>query len=388
MKRVVLLIENNRGFGRALLKGIAQYASMHGPWTFYHSRVFYLDEHGRTSKSELSRIKNWGADGIIAREFTAYSRNEISSLGIPGVISTVFNEDACSGLGDIFVENREIGVMAAEHLLERGFRNFAFCGLDDFFWSWRRFEGFSETIKKAGYETHLYKQPKSKIKRLWDNEQMILADWLKSLPKPVGIMCCIDERSRHVVSAGKIAGIHMPEEVALIGGDNDDLICELSNPQLSSVAINGYQAGYQVAELLDELMKGNKPASTTVRVKPTFVVTRHSTDILAIEDEDISGALRYIRFHGNEPIQVEDVAREVAMSRQGLNKKFRKYLGRTIHEEIKQVRVELIARQLIETSQPVGQIANKLGFTDMKHLSRVFSSVKGVSPSEFRRIHL
>lgn len=385
MKKVILLVENDRGFGRELMRGIARYAALQGPWTFYHLRVFYLDKTGRITNTELSRIRNWGPDGIIAREFTENTRNIVHSLGIPGILSTIFNEEPEKDLGHIFVDNVKVGEMASIHLLERGFRHFAFCGLDDFFWSWRRFEGFKNVLDKAGYTPYLYRQPKTKADRLWDNEQKILEKWVQGLPKPLGLMCCIDERSQDVIAACSNIGISMPEEVAVIGGDNDELMCELSNPQLSSVAVNGFQAGYKAAELLDHMMQGKNPSNLTVRVSPTHVVTRHSTDIFAVEDEVVSQALRYIRSRVNEPIQVEDVAREVAVTRQGLNKKFRRYLGRTVHMEINKVRVDYIARQLIETNLPIGHISEKLLFTDAKHLSRVFARLKGVSPTHYRR---
>jgi len=388
-QKVILMIESSRGFGRALMRGIAKYASLFGPWTFYHRRFFYLDKSFSTKarKAELEHLKRWGADGIIARELSAHTREEIIALGIPAIISTVFEGKLEPDIGNIYVDNYAIGKIAAEHLLDRGFHNFAFCGLNDFFWSRERAKGFIERIAKAGYDVIRYKQPKSRKKFLWDYEQRILSDWLKSLPKPVGLMACIDERALEVIQVCRQANIHIPEEIAVIGGDNDELICELSNPQLSSVAITGEQTGYETAALLDKLMHGEKPdkKDMTITVRPTYVIARHSTDVLAISDKQVADALQFIRAHCREPIQVSDVTRAVAMTRQGLNKKFKRILGRSIHAEIAGFRIDMIIRLLLGTDMNISEIAYSMGFIESKHLTRFFHKETGVSPQEYRK---
>ncbi len=388
-KKVILLIESSRGFGRALMRGIAKYASLFGPWTFYHSRFFYMDKSfsAKAGKSELEHLKKWGADGIIAREFSIHTREEVKTLGIPAVISTVFDEKLELDIGNIYVDNYGIGKMAAEHLLERGFRNFAFCGLNDFFWSRERAKGFTEQITNAGYDVILYKQPKSRRTQPWGYEQCILADWLKSLPKPVGLMACIDEKAQDVIQACREANIHVPEEIAIVGGDNDELICELSNPQLSSVAVTGEQTGYEAAALLDKLMCGKKldKKDMTITVRPTYVVTRQSTDISAIPDKQVADALQFIRAHCREPIQVSDVTDAVAMTRQALNKKLKKILGRSIHAEIASSRVGWITHLLVETDMSISKIAYSMGYSEAKHLTRFFHRETGMSPLEYRR---
>ncbi len=386
-KKVILLIESSRGFGRDLMKGVARYASLFGPWTFYHRKFFYLDNSfsARARKTELEHLKRWGANGVIAREFSSHTRQEIISLGIPAVISTVFNESLETNTGNIFVDNHAIGKMAAAHLIERGFTNFAFCGLDDFFWSRDRLQGFADEINKTGCQVQVYQQPQSRQKRLWDNEQHILGDWLASLAKPTGLMACIDERAQDVIQACRQISLHIPEELAIISGDNDELICELSNPQLSSVAINGEQVGYDAAELLDNLMHDRVADDTTVTVRPTHVVARHSTDILAVSDSDVVLALQFIKQHCREQIQVQDVADHIAMTRQGLNKKFHQILGRPINVEIKRVRIQQIIRLLIETGMNISEIAAHMGFLEQKLLSQYFRRETGLSPLQYRK---
>jgi len=388
-KKVILMIESSRGFGRALMRGIAKYASLFGPWIFYHGRFFYLDKSfsAKARRAELEHLKRWGADGIIARELSVHTREEIVALGIPAIVSTVFDEKLEPNIGNIYVDNYAIGKMAAEHLLGKGFCSFAFCGLNDFFWSRERAKGFSEGIAKAGYDVAVYKQPRSRKKLLWGYEQSVLSDWLKSLPKPVGLMACIDERALDVIQACRQADIPIPEEIAVIGGDNDELICGLSNPQLSSVAITGEQTGYETAALLDKLMRGEKPdkKDMTITVRPTYVVARHSTDVLAISDKQVANALQFIRAHCREPIQVSDVTDAVAMTRQGLNKKFNRILGRSIHAEIARFRMDMIIRLLLGTDMSISEIAYSMGFTESKHLTRFFHKETGVSPQEYRK---
>jgi LacI family transcriptional regulator len=280
-----------------------------------------------------------------------------------------------------------MGKMAAEHLLNRGFRQFAYCGFEDMFGARSRGESFSKKIAEVGFETHFYKQPKSKAKRSWENEQIYMADWLKSLPKPVGLMTCTDDRSQYAIEACKIAGLHVPEQVAIIGVDNDELVCELSTPPLSSIALNTERAGYEAAELLDKLMAGKKMTKQTIVVQATHVVARQSTDILAIEDQDVVKALRFIRQHSNEMIQVSDVVDATSVSRRALEQRFRRVLGRSVLAEIRRVRTDLVTQMLVETNLSISKIALTLGYTGVENIARYFQHEKGMSLQAYRKKH-
>ena len=383
--KVVLLIETSRGFGRALLRGIAKYSRLYGPWTFYRMPVFYLDPYSRIREKELHRMKKWGATGIIMREIK--NSEELIGLGLPTIVST-YSKNKAPGVCEIYVNNKGIGKMAANYLLELGFTQFAFCGYDDFFWSEERKHGFIERVQQAGFDVITYKQPKSKLMRLWDNEQNFLAAWLKSLPTPIGLMACIDERSQDVLEACKTSGLHVPEDIAIIGGDNDDLICDLANPPLSSVAINGVVAGYQAAELLDKLMAGKeKMTGQQITVEPTHVKARLSTDVLAMKDQDVATAIRFIRNNIKAPIQVSDVVEATCLGRRGLEKRFRKILERSILDEIRHYRTEQVSKYLIETSMSISQIASTLGYSSIKNISRYFCKEKGLSPLAYRKLY-
>ncbi len=380
--KVILLIEPSREFGRALLRGIARYAQQHGPWNFYHTPAFFLHPQDPFSPGELARLKKWGATGIIMREIPHH--DDILALHLPTIASTYAHEHVRAD-GEIYVDNYGIGAMAADHLLKRGFRQFAFCGFDEFFWSRQRSAGFCDTIKKAGFEVTVYSQPSNAESRRWDKEQAILTRWLHELTKPIGLMACIDERSEHVVEACCDAGIRIPEDIALISGDNDELICELANPPISSVAINGINAGYRAAELLDKLMHGKKIDDRRITVSPTHVATRHSTDILAIEDREVSLALQYIQRNANNQMQVEDVAQAVCLSRRTLERRFRALLHRSVLNEINRVRIDRFARMLIDTDLSITQLALVLGHTHLANVSRLFHRYKHLTPQEYRR---
>lgn len=385
--RVILLVETSRGFGRDLLTGVAEYSRLHGPWTFYRMPAFYLDPTSKQRDAELHRMKRWGANGIILREVP--NMDDILAMRLPTIVSTYLNPEVPTGAHEIYVDNVGVGRMAAEHLIERSFQHFAFCGLDDFFWSQQRAEGFCGVIEEAGYSVCRYPQPRSPGGRLWDAEQKKLAAWLRELPKPVGLMACIDERAQHVLEACKVADMMVPDEVAIVSGDNDELICNLSNPPLSSVAVGGFEAGYQAAKLLDRLMRHKLDGKQrqVVRVEPKYVATRTSTDILAINDLEVARAVRYIHGHAREPLQVPDVARSVGLTRHTLEARFRKALGRSVHDEITGVRIDRICRLLLDTEMSVTEIAMEMGFTDVHHIARYFRRKKDMSPLAFRKRH-
>ena len=378
--KVMLLLEKSRAYSRGLLRGIAKYSHLHGPWTFYEEPPFYMNAGGK--KQSLDQLKDWGVDGIIMRD-TEKSQS-IISLGLPTIVTDLRGE--FSGSPIIKTDDLAIGKMAAEYMLKLGFRHFAFCGFEKVFWSADRQNSFAETIEQAGFKLNSYKQPKSRARRSPAYELTIIADWLKSLHKPVGLMACNDDRARYVIEACKIAGLHVPEQMAVIGVDNDELICDFSNPRLSSVALNLERSGYEAAELLDKMMARKvKPADQKIIVPPSQIVPRQSTDILAIDDNDVANAVRFIRQNAKDRIQVSDVVNAVGVSRRGLERRFRRVLGSSVLDEIRRVRVEHVAQMLMETNLSIGQISLALNFPSIEHISRFFSQEKGMSPLAYRK---
>jgi LacI family transcriptional regulator len=374
--KIILRIETSVAYGRGLLYGIAEYSRIHGPWAFY-------SEPG-AEQTTLPRLDKWGATGIITRIPDESNLEPFIGDGLPTIFVPL--KEKIPGFPNLIDDCHAAGKMAAEHLLDRGFRNFAFCGFSDMHWSRDRRQGFTKTIATAGFETQCYEQPRAGVVRYYQKEQRLLADWLNLLPKPVGIMTCDDEHGRHVVEACKFAGLRVPEQVAIVGVDNDELVCALSDPPLSSVAVNTRKAGYEAAALLDRLMTGEEEmADQKIIVRPLYVVTRQSTDVLAVEDREVAEALRFIQQNANRPIQVTDAASAAALSRRVLEKRFRKIMGRSIYSEINRQRIGRVARMLVETDHSISQIALSLRYPSVKHIARSFRRQMGMSPLAYRK---
>src|SRR3989304_103457 len=271
--RVALLIETSREYGRALLRGIMRYARLQGPWSFSLTPGDF-----RQALPEMTH----GA-GIIARVETTEVAEAILATGLPAVMldpdpKILEKVPKLRKLSVVSSDSEGAARMCAEHFLERGFQNFAFVGLWDRVWSVRRQEAFCGAISDAGFQPHLYPLPENEANFGWEREQSLLARWIEGLPTPVGGMACNDDRGRNVLEACRLAGAHVPEEVAVIGVDNDELFCELSDPPLSSVALNAEHGGYRTAHLLDQLMRNNFSDQQRLIVEPVEIVTRRSTE--------------------------------------------------------------------------------------------------------------
>ena len=379
--KVIFLVETSRAYGRGLLRGFAQYSKLNGPWLFFIGPEFYV----KGIEHSYRWMKDLDADGIIAPLWDDAIIKMIDSLGLPAVICGIERPSlrACR----VVTDDVAVGRMAAEYFLERGFRRFAFCGFNDAIWSQRRSESFSKSFKDVGYETHIYKRHKSAKKRSSEAEQTFIAEWLKSLPKPVAIMACNDDRGQDVLAACRLAMLEVPGEVAILGVDDDELVCDMSYPQLSSIAVNTERAGYEAARVLDKLMSGQQieEDEKVVHISPLHVVTRQSTDIMAIEDQLVADAVHFIRMHSRKVIQVGDVAEAVGLSRRALEQHFKKVLRHSVHDEIKYARVSQMADLLINTNLTMSQIARFLGYPNASNIARYFKKKKGISPLEYRK---
>lgn len=382
MRKIVLMVNPSRAHTRGLLTGIAKYARIEGHWAFYRPLEYREPKAARKLLSVLATIK---PDGILMREPPEIE--EIIKTGIPTVCFP-YTRERFAGVANVITNHILVGEMAAKHLLDRGLKRYAYCGFDDWWWSRLRGEGFRRTVSKAGLETLFYKLPRVKSKRSWDKELPIIADWLRKLPKPIGLMTCNDDRGELVIEACKIGAVQVPDEVVIVGVDNDQLICDLSSPPLSSVVLGVEKAGYEAAALLDKIMGGESPIDQEIYIQPVRVVTRQSTDVLCIDDADVVKAVRFIRQHAKMPIHVDSVADNVFLSRRVLEKRFRTALGHSIHEEIRRARIEQIIRMLTETQMSISEIARSLGFPDVAHISRYFRKEKGMSPLKYRKDYL
>jgi LacI family transcriptional regulator len=376
MKKIILLIETSRSFGRQLIMGVASYSKLHGPWSFYKEPT--------DIKSSIPRLTNWKPDGIIARDFLI--SKELLELNIPTIVSahrTKFPET----LPVIKTDNQSIAKMASEHFLEKGLKNLAFCGYDYFYWSIERGSYYTSFNDNAGFKTHKYLQKEEIIRSNWENEQRHVSDWVKALPKPVGIFACNDDRAQHILEVCKLLNLKVPEDVSVLGVDNDPLICNLSDPPLSSIVLNNKSAGYKAAELLNDMINKKTTILHNIIVSPSHVIQRQSSDGLAIDDPEVSQAIFFIRQNAKNKIFVNDVVKSTKFNRRTLERRFRRAINRSIYEEIRRVRIDLITKMLIETDLPISQISSYFNFTDTEHISRYFKLEKGVGMREYRKLN-
>ena len=377
MKKIILLLETSRTFGRELIMGIVRYSKLNRSWSFY--------KEPNDLKSSIPNLKNWKPDGIIMRDTVI--TNDLLKLKIPTIFAPHF---ICypKNIPIIITDSFSIAKMASSHFIEKGFKNLAYCGYQGIVWSEERKYYFNQFNSECGLRTHNY-EPSKKIKPDdWDKEQQLVSRWIKSLPKPVGIFACNDDRGQHILELCKLLRLKVPEEVAVLGVDNDPMVCEFGDPPLSSIALNTESAGFEVAKLLDKMMKSRKKISNEqIIVTSSNVVQRQSTDILAMVDEDVKLAIKYIKDNSNNIIFIKDVVDAVGIGRKALQKKFKDAIHRSIYSEIQQIRSESISKMLIETNLSISQIASLFNFTDVEHISRFFKKEKGIGMREFRKIH-
>jgi LacI family transcriptional regulator len=369
---VLLFVETSREFGRGLLHGIARYARLHGPWRV-HRWPGALD-------SSLPEWKSLQIDGAIVRDVKAVEG--LAQAGIP-IIFAQHSRESYAPFPALITDSASIGCMAAEHFLDRGFQNFAWCGLDDFVWSRKRAQYFAGRLEQVGLAVNLYRQPSTRRGRR--HEQDLIADWLLALPKPVAVMCCNDDRALQVLEACKQAHCDVPDHVAVLGVDNDVLVCDLADPPISSIALNTEGAGYEAARLLDSLMRGAAMTGQILPVRPTHIVTRLSTDILAVADAEVTAALRFIRRNAHRSLQVGNVVEATNVSRRVLEKRFKAVLRRSVHQEIRRVRVHHIIQLLVGTDMSIADIARHCDFGGVAHIARYFREETGVGLREYRK---
>ncbi|MGA2558005.1 MAG: substrate-binding domain-containing protein [Verrucomicrobiota bacterium] len=376
----MLLVASSRASDRALLQGIANYSRQHRSWSLYW-------EPGLLENAWLM-LRSMEVDGIILQD--PGNAGEILPAGIPALVLGR-GQNEIPGVVQVVTDDEAIGRMGGEHLLACGFRHFAFCRVDDMpgkqaACSRVRQESFAEVVAAAGCKCHWH-IPSRMARQTVQQKRQDLARWLLSLPSPAGVMACSDDNGVQVMEACKLAGLRVPEAVGILGVDNDELLCNLGDPSMSSVAINYERAGYDAAQALDQAMR--LPAAVPAKIimaSPTHVMARRSTDAAAAQDPHLARALRVIRARVSQPLPVDEVARAAGLSRRALERRFRAEMGHSILEEIRRLRTDRIARLLVESRLPIGHIADAMGFEDVRHFARYFRSSRQISPLAYRRM--
>ena len=376
-RSVALLVETSNAYSRGLLEGVIDYMRQHEAWSISVPE----QERGAPPPKWLSR---WPGDGMIARIETEQIARAVKRKKLP-----VIDVSAARHVPRIpWVETDDLAVaqLAAEHLLERGFQNLAFCGDAGFNWSVWRKQHFARIAREAGAKCHVH-ESKSRwdSSYSWNREKRRLATWLERLPRPVGIMACYDIKAQQVLDVCRELEIAVPEEAAVIGVDNDRLLCDLADPPLSSVICDTHRTGYEAASLLDRMMSGESVPPEAHLIKPLGIATRQSTDIVAIDDPHVAVAARFIRQQACAGIDVGDVLQHTPYTRRILDRRFLKNLGLTPHEQITRLRIDRVKRLLVETDLPLAVIASRAGFEHDEYMTVAFKKQVGLPPSHYRR---
>lgn len=360
-----------------LLSGVLSYAKMQGNWAFVRAP--------EQLSPSFEWLKDWQGDGALVMITSKRDASVARSLDIPVVNLTAYLED--TGIPTVMVDHQEIGRLAAVHLLEQRFRRFGYYGVRDIFYSEQRRSGFAETVRQAGGQCKILEVlPVEASPGNWRRHQRELDSWLKSLTPPVGIMASTDLRAGIVADACSRLGLAIPDDVALVGVDNDPVACELCQPPLSSVARNDHEVGRRAAALLDHLMSGRPPPEKPILIAPDGVVCRRSTETMAVDDPHVAATVRYIREHLHEKFGVERIIANSGLSRRWLEYRFQASLGCTPYAMINQLRVEH-ARQLLASpeKQTLSQIADACGFSELRRFRLAFRRVTGKTPAQFRK---
>lgn len=384
MFKIILLSDFAEEYGKNLLRGIARYSKDHGPWTFCRMPAYYRDTIG--IDGILAWAREWKADGIIGQFYNNDEVRRFKKANIP-LIAQDYKE-RLRDVPNITGAYKEAGRMAAEYFMKKGFKNFAFYGFKNIVWSRERAEGFKERLKEAGYDVHLYERMDSRATDLWHYKPSTLTRWLKSLPKPVALMTCDDNLGNHITEASRQIKIKIPDEIAVLGVDNDEMLCDLSDPPLSSIDLDTEKCGYEAARLMHKMIDQGCGKFDDIVVQPTQVVSRMSTDIFASADKYIVEALRYIHENLDKNLKVNQVLKEVPMSRRSLEKRFVMTTGYPVYEYIYNKRIEKFTQKLLETDMTIFEIAVDLGLSDSKNIARQFKQVKGLTPVAYRKKYM
>jgi len=377
---VALIAGTSHASGRNNLQGISRYVRDQGPWSLFH-------EFRDTDLYFPEWIRSWSCDGVIARIESEQIADALGDLNVPVV--DIQGSVPRSTFPLVRPDEYGLAKMAADHLLERGYRCFGFCGVKSYHWSAARRDFFSEIIKEEGYPCHLHAYPvgDDPMEYIWERDQEALMEWLLSLPKPVGIFASDDQHGRRVLDACRKGDMEVPAEVAVVGVDNDVPLCEVCDPPLSSVIPDDTQVGYEAARLLDFLMKGGTWVERPIQIKPGGVETRNSTDTLAIDDRIVANALQFVRQHACEGVTVDDVVKRAHISRRLLQERFKDAVGRTMNEELSLVRLNQARFLLEHTGMSISEVAEECGFKHHAYFGKIFKREIGVTPLTYRLEH-
>ncbi len=375
MYKILLLLDYASEFERNILRGLVKYSSEHGPWLFYRLPPSFRATYG--DEGIIRYAREWKADAVIGR----WDNDELDirkELDIPVVYQNYHHRRLdCSNLtGDY----RSAGYMAAQFFLQKGYRNFAYMGIEGVVWSCERRDAFREYVSSRGGKFFCFEYAQKDDPGLRES----LRSWLEMLPKPVALFCCDDENALYVSETCKMGDLHIPDDISVLGVDNDELICSISDPPISSVELNVKAGGYALGRLIHEMIDGNFNGARDVVISPVRIVTRQSTEKYDISDPYIKKVVQRIDNDYAQPLTVGTLLADIPMSRRNLEVKFRQAVGTSIWQYLLGCRCRHLAELLITTDRQLIDLAAEAGFNDYTNIARVFRKIFGCSPKEYR----
>ena len=374
--RVALLVMEST-FTHRMLKGVREYIlKRETPWIVHTTNP---------EPAAAKRLNDWKPDGMIVYA-NDHIMADLERWPCPKI--NISNRIRNSSFPTVRFDNEAIGEMAGRHLLGLGFRNFAFVGIQNFYFSEQRLAGFRKMLQQTGLNCF---NPDEDFRAClpeewasWKAREHYIRSWLDSLPKPLAVFCVNDVMAKELADTCLHAGIGVPEHVAILGVDNS-VQCELAIPSLSSIETNATQQGFEAAALLDRLMNGEKATQNLILIPPQGVVSRGSTELNALHDADLVDAVRYIRESFAQPINVRDILKKVAISRRTLERKFQDVLGRSPQQEIRRIRMDRARELLTQTDLSVRVIAQRTGFANPQRFANVFKQETDRTPLKYRK---
>lgn len=378
MIKILVLIDSSTQFSRRFLSGLIQYANENESWTFYRLPSYYKSLYG--GDGIVERIREWNIDAVIA-QWEYEELNFLEQLNIPVFLQSYKNRN--SRFSKIAGDYKKVGIMAARFFENRGFINFAYYGNKDFYWSKARSEGFRQEVNKLG-RNYYYFESEMLNDLYWGKSHIELNDWLISLPKPVGLMACDDSFALLVTEMCKVSNIDIPDEISLIGVDNDELICNLSNPTISSIITNDEKGGYLTGKLLHQAIKNNDITPFNVIIEPIRIELRQSTEKYNFTNKYVTQLIEHIDNNITSNFSVDELIEIVPLSRRNLENKFKEATGCSVYQFILDKKVEYIANELLTTDKSLLEIAIEVGFNDVRNAYRIFKNKTGYTPMNYR----
>lgn len=378
--KLIVMSDFTESWAYRLLQGVMKYSNEGETWVITRMPPSFRQKYGL--KGVLKWAKKWGANAIIG-QFEPYDKVDMFYKN--GIVAIAQDyKKRFRKIPNITSDYRKCGRMAADFFINKGFRNFAFFGYKNVVWSQERYEGFRDRIAEKGFIKSLYDNQSQSLENLWFYDMDEVRKWVRTLPPSTAMLACDDTQASKIIEVCKLEGINVPSQIAILGVDDDNIMCNLSDPAISSISYNLIQGGYDTAKLIDKLVKNPDAKISDINLQPITIVSRKSTDIYATTDPAILKTLNFIHDNLGNKLSVNDIVKQVPLSRRLLEIRFKKATGQTIHNYINTLRMNKFSELLVSSNRPIVVLAEEVGLSVPANVSRQFKSWSGMTPQEFR----